>query len=314
VTHPPGPLTPCDVIGIGANSVDYVNRIPSYPERSGAFSKLRIQEQAICCGGQAATALATCARLGLSARYIGATGTDENGKRIRAELAGRGIDTTEAVIRDGANQFALIIVDEQSGERIVLWDRDERLRLRERELPPELLATARLLHVDDVDEGAAILAAAAGRKLGRPVTSDIDRVTPRTRELVEALSHPIFAEHVPRELTGVTDPERALRALQRPGHTALVVTLGHRGALAVAQGDAIYAPGFRVTATDTTGAGDVFRGAFIYGVLAGWALEKTLRFANAAAAISCTRLGAMNGVPALDEVMRLAESVTVPGL
>ena len=101
-----------DVLGVGANSVDYVNRIPSYPEPNGRFSKLRIQEQAICCGGQTATALATCARLGLRTRYIGATGTDENGKRIRAELQERGIDLTEAVIRDGANQFALIIVDE----------------------------------------------------------------------------------------------------------------------------------------------------------------------------------------------------------
>src|SRR5687768_7351065 len=97
-----------DVVGVGANSVDYVNRIPSYPEPNGAFSKLRIQEQTICCGGQTATALATCARLGLTTCYIGATGTDDNGKRIRAELAERHVDLSQAVIRDGANQFALI--------------------------------------------------------------------------------------------------------------------------------------------------------------------------------------------------------------
>lgn len=297
-----------DVLGVGANSVDYVNRIPSYPEPNGRFSKLRIQEQAICCGGQTATALATCARLGLQTRYIGATGTDENGKRIRAELQERGIDLTEAVIRDGANQFALIIVDEQSGERIVLWDRDERLKLRGRELPAEVLATARLIHVDDVDGAAAIIAATRGRELGRPVTSDIDRVTEYTHQLVEAVTFPIFAQHVPQELTGIADPLEALEALRRPHHEALVVTLGSRGCVAVTARGPVHAEGFKVTATDTTGAGDVFRGAFAYGVLKGWPLDRTLQFANAAAALSCTRLGAMNGVPSLDEVLRLCES------
>jgi sugar/nucleoside kinase (ribokinase family) len=308
MTHAAGRLTPCDVLGVGANSVDYVNRIPSYPEPNGSFSKLRILEQAICCGGQTATALATCARLGLTVRYIGATGTDENGKRIRAELAERGIGMSEAVIRDGANQFALIIVDEQTGERIVLWDRDERLRLRFRELPSEVLAAARLVHVDDVDESAAVVAAITARDLGLPATSDIDRVTPRTIELVETVSYPIFAEHVPRELTGIKDHAGALQKLRRSAHKALVVTLGARGCLAVAGDQVFHAPGFVVSAIDTTGAGDVFRGAFIFGVLNEWPLERTMRFANAAAAISCTRLGAMNGVPTLQEVSLLAES------
>jgi sulfofructose kinase len=307
MSYPPGRRY--DVVGVGANSVDYVNRIPAYPVPNGALSKLRIQEQTICCGGQTATALATCERMGLHTCYIGATGTDENGKRIRAELAQRGVDTTQAVIRDGRNQFALIIVDEQTGERIVLWDRDERLRLRARELAPEIIGTARLIHVDDVDEEAAIIAANLGRDAGKPVTSDIDRVTPRTMELVNALSYPIFAEHIPRELTGSTDTRRALERLRRPSHKALVVTLGARGSMALVGDRLISAQGFPVSATDTTGAGDVFRGAFIAGVLKEWPMERMLRFANAAAAISCTRLGAMNGVPTLEEVSRLAESV-----
>jgi sulfofructose kinase len=309
MTHSDSHQPRYDVVGVGANSVDYVNRIPSYPEPNGAFSKLRIQEQTICCGGQTATALATCRRFGLTACYIGATGTDENGKRIRAEMGERGIDLTQAVIRDGANQFALIIVDEQTGERIVLWDRDERLRLRARELPAEVLGAARLIHVDDVDENAAIVAGNLGRSLGRPVTSDLDRVTSKTMELVEAVTYPIFAEHIPRELTGIKDTPRALAQLRRPAHSALIVTLGARGAMALAGDHLITVPGFAVSAVDTTGAGDVFRGGFIHGVLSGWPLERTLRFANAAAAISCTRLGAMNGVPSLDEVTRFAESV-----
>jgi sulfofructose kinase len=160
-----------------------------------------------------------------------------------------------------------------------------------------------------VDENAAIVAGNLGRSLGRPVTSDLDRVTSKTMELVEAVTYPIFAEHIPRELTGIKDTPRALAQLRRPAHSALIVTLGARGAMALAGDHLITVPGFAVSAVDTTGAGDVFRGGFIHGVLSGWPLERTLRFANAAAAISCTRLGAMNGVPSLDEVTRFAESV-----
>ena len=171
----PPRLAPCDVVGVGANSVDYVNRIPSYPSPNGSFSKMRIQEQAICCGGQTATALSTCVSLGLTARYVGATGTDENGKRIRAEMTARGIDMSEAVIRDGPNQFALIIVDEQTGERIVLWDRDEHLNITAAEIDPALIAAARVVHVDDEDQDAASAAAPPGlcapSKRSRPALS-----------------------------------------------------------------------------------------------------------------------------------------------
>ena len=104
-----------DVVGIGANSVDYVYRLPAYPEPDGPNAKMRISNHSISCGGQMATALSTCAALGLRAKYIGATGTDDNGRRIRDELARREIDSTDVVIRDVANQFAIILVDEHSG-------------------------------------------------------------------------------------------------------------------------------------------------------------------------------------------------------
>ncbi|HXG56105.1 MAG TPA: PfkB family carbohydrate kinase [Vicinamibacterales bacterium] len=299
------PSLPCDVIGVGANSVDYVNRLPAYPEAQGPFSKMRIREQAVCCGGQTATALAACARLGLRTRYVGATGTDGNGKRIREEMARREIDATDGVVRDVPNQFAIILVDDQSGERIVLWDRDERLRLRPREIVRESLAAARLVHVDDVDQPAAIMAARFGRELGLPVTSDIDRITELTAELIAAVTIPIFAEHVPSGLTGVSDVEDALRRIRTSHDGLLIVTLGAKGSIALDGDRIIRAPGFAVTAVDTTGAGDVFRGGFIFALLRGWDTEESLRFANAAAAISCTRLGAMEGVPTLAEVEAL---------
>jgi sugar/nucleoside kinase (ribokinase family) len=100
--------------------------------------------------------------------------------------------------------------------------------------------------------------------------------------------------------------ERALRALKQPHHALVCVTLGSRGSALLA-GDTFYtAPAFPIVAVDTTSAGDVFRGAFIYALLRGDAPADILRFANAAAAVSCTREGAIDSVPALDEIQAVA--------
>ena len=156
-----------DVVGVGANSVDFVNLLPGYPQPFGAFAKMQIRDRRVLCGGQTATAMCTCASLGLRSKYVGVSGTDENGRRIRAELTQRDVDITDLIIRDAENQFAVILVDETTGERIVLWDRDDRLRLRERELPIEALTAARVVHVDDVDDDAAIRAATIARPRSR---------------------------------------------------------------------------------------------------------------------------------------------------
>ena len=300
---------PWDVIGIGATSVDYVYRLPVLPEADGPQAKIRISSHRVSCGGQTATALATCAALGLRAKFAGVLGSDHNGMRIREELVRRGIDVTDAVVHEGLNQFAAILVDERTGERIVLWSRDEGLALRPDELSADLLASARIVHVDDVDQDGAIRAAARARASGAIVTSDIDRVTDRTEELVGAVTIPILAEHVTPALTGEKDIERGLRKLRARHATLLCVTLGKEGAV-ILDGDVFHhEPAFPVDAVDTTGAGDVFRGAFIHGLLRGERPDALLRFANAAAAVSCTRAGAIDAVPNLDAVTEMMQVV-----
>jgi sulfofructose kinase len=299
------PATLWDVVGVGSNSVDLVCILPAAPQPTGPLAKMRIQERHVLCGGQAATAVSTCASLGLRSTYVGACGSDENGRLMRETLSRGRVDVAHLVIRDVPNQSAVILVDAATGERIVLWERDDRLRLAEPECPADALASARVVHVDDVDEAAAIRAARLGREAGALVTTDIDRVTPRTIELVGLATHALMAEHVPAQLTGVDDLEGALHRLRRRCDGLLCATLGDRGAIALDGDTIVRQPAFHVRAVDTTGAGDVFRGGFIYALLDGQRIEQTLRFANAAAAVSCTRLGALNGVPTLEEIERI---------
>ena len=295
-------MSVCDVVGIGENSVDLVYRVPRLP---GSGEKVRVGTCRRLLGGQVATTLATCAALGLRTRYVGAFGNDEHGRLVRSELEQRGIDTTYATVRYAPNRHAVILVDEHTGERIVAWQRDASLQIRPGDLPDDALTGSRLLHVDNVDEEAAIAAAQRARAAGLTVTTDIDEVRTRTPDLVAAASFPILAEHVPQALTGETGPERALRALRRRHDGMLCVTLGGRGSMLLA-GEQLYeAPAFRVDAVDTTGAGDVFRGALIFSLLRGDSPDAMLRFANAAAAVSCTREGAIGGVPNLLEINQL---------
>jgi sulfofructose kinase len=290
-----------DVAGVGASCIDQVCRLPVFPEAGGPRAKVRMQDQTRTCGGQIATALATCASLGLRATYLGVIGDDDDGRRIRRELAARGIDLGHMEVGQAASATATILLD-ATGDRIVLWHRDPALRYPPDRLPADVIAASRVLHVDDVDVPAAIEAAKIARAHDIPITCDIDHVTPGTRELLQLVSHPVFAESVPTELTGETGPERALRALRRVHPGRLVVTVGEKGAIALEGDTLLAAPGFPVTVVDSTGAGDVFRGAYIYGIVRGWSFERQLWFANAAAAVSCTKAGAMAGVPSMAEV------------
>ena len=294
-----------DVVGIGENSVDLIYRVPHL---TGAGDKVRATSCRRLLGGQVATTLATCAGLGLRTRYVGTFGNDDHGRLIRSELEQRGIDTSFASVRYAANRHAVILVDERTGERTIVWQRDPALTLQPEQVTAAMLDGARLLHVDNVDEDAAVAAARRARGAGMIVTTDIDQVSERTPELVAAATFPILAERVPCALTGEADPVRALRALRRQHDGMLCVTLGTRGSLLL-EGDRLYeAPAFRVQAVDSTGAGDVFRGALIASLLRGDAPEAMLRFANAAAALSCTREGAIAGAPGLADVTQfLAE-------
>jgi sugar/nucleoside kinase (ribokinase family) len=300
---PPSSPGRFDVVGVGANSLDFVYQLPAYPEPGGARSKLRIERHERSAGGQTATVLAGCAALGLSAAYAGTIASGEEGAFMRDALEAAGVDTSHAIARPGRNPYALILLAPgdaaAGGERIVLWDRPAAMRFEKADVPRALIASARAVFVDDVDPDAAVAAAEIAAGCGIPVVTDIEAAGPRAMDLLRAASHPVFAEHVPAELTGEREPERALRALRAHQAGPLTVTLGARGAAMLVGDDYIAQPGFRVTAIDTTGAGDVFRAGYLFALLRGDAPSQILRVACAAAAVSCTRAGAIASVPRL---------------
>ncbi len=292
-----------DVAGVGTNSVDHVLMLSDSLQHVSETGKSRVAVQHRFFGGQTATAVCACASLGLRARYAGVFGSDHDGQLMREALHARGIDTSASVESDGLNRQAVILVY-PDGRRTVLWHRPDHLTGAARRLSG-LVLDARVLHLDDDDPELALVAAQAAAASQMEITADLEHAGETTEQLIAAVTYPIFEQNFPGRITGESDPERALRKLRRITPNLMCVTLGDAGAAAL-DGDRFHhSPAFEVDAVDTTGAGDVFRGAFTYGLLQGWDVPARLRFANAAAALSCTRLGAIPSVPMLTEVEEL---------
>jgi sulfofructose kinase len=294
------------ILGFGESSVDEVLLVHELPR--GGTSKLPVSSSSTMYGGQVATCMAACAALGLPAGYLGPVGDDDHGRALLDELRDRGVDVSRAIVRPAPTRRAVIMVEAGTGDRLVLWERDAGLDVSPEEFPPGILNDGTLLHVDAVDARAAMHLAASGQQAGLSITCDIDRLIPDAWEFLSNVTHPILAAGVPSALTNVDDVQGSLRAMRAHHPGVLCVTRGERGAAALDRDDYVEVQAFSVRAVDTTGAGDVFRAGFIYGLVHSWPLEEILRFANAAAAASCTRAGAIDGVPPLEDVWALIHS------
>jgi sugar/nucleoside kinase (ribokinase family) len=303
---PSGSDRPFDVVGFGLNSIDLLTVVAEYPASN---TKQRLQRFARLPGGQIATAMATCARLGWRARYVGSFGDDDLGALSKTSLTSVGVDISAARTVAGAtNQFAVILVDGRSGERTVLWDRDPALTAEPVDVPRDAIVSGRMLIVDCHQTAASAQAARYAREARMPTVIDVEKVRPGIADLLQNIDAIIAAQEFPTALTGHEDLGRALAAMGREfGAAVVTVTLGAEGSLTWCNGREIRTPAFQVDCVDSTGAGDVFRGAFAAGCLRSSEedLEDVLAYANAVAALNCRALGSRGGIPTPEEVEQL---------
>jgi len=252
-------------------------------------------------GGQIATALLACARLGLRTAFVSSVGDDGVAESVLGPLRSAGIDVTRVLEIAGAqSQLALIVVDTQSGERTVVWHRDARLALPRARLLRADVERGRALHLDAGDADVAAWAAGVARAAGIPVFADVDTVAPGVDAVLRAVDFPIVSTQFAEQRFG--SPHAALRGLAALGARYPVVTLGERGAIGGGEDEPLASPAFDVEVRDTTGAGDVFHGAFVLAALEGADAARALRVANAAAAMNCRALGAQGGLPTRAEL------------
>ena len=304
------PARAVDLVGLGQISLDRVALVGDGSE--GAEAVPPRGAPVPLPGGQVATALLAAARLGLRGRLLGAVGDDADADDALAPLRASGIDLDGVCRIAGARtRRALVLVQAGDGERIVYATRDPGLALSPARLSRAALRNARAVLVDAEDPDAARWAVTVARERGIPTLLDVDAADPERLALACSVDFPIVSRMFSDRLSGSTCEEETLRRLAVAPVRMAVVTCGADGAIARLGDARLVQPAFAVAARDTTGAGDVFRGAFAWGLLRGGSARQVLAWAAAAAALACRGLGAQGALPTAEEVLaRVAAPAT----
>lgn len=298
-----------DVVGFGTNAVDYLIIVPEYP----AFgSKVELENYVQAAGGEIATTTAGLRRLGARTAYVGRFGDDPEGFFGLQTMRDEGVNLDFAEQIPGARtQIAFIVIDERSGERTVIWKRDNKLAYTEQDAPVEIAQRGKILHFTPHDARACYEMARAAKQADAIVSIDIDNIFEGIEQVLPLVDIFVSSMEFPEKLLGMTDKKAALREIKaRYGCAVVGMTLGETGSLLLCEDEFIRTDGFEVPGgcKDTTGAGDSFRVGLLHGVLQDASVEESARMANAVAALKCRAVGARTSLPDRNELSDLLET------
>jgi sugar/nucleoside kinase (ribokinase family) len=288
-----------EIAGLGFGSVDYLCIVPHIPidEKVGVIEKLTQG------GGAAATAVVAASRLGADAAFIGVVGDDTAGKEILDSLEKENVDTRHMQVRPGKESaVAYCWIEQNSGKRSIAWSRGTAMPMDAGLINEEFISSLKLLHLDGHNMEAAVRAAEIAHANGVAVSLDAGSILPGIEKLVNISDICIASEFFACNYTGEKTVKEALCKLYMPDKKVVAVTMGDKGVIAMTPEGIIQKDAFKVDVVDTTGAGDVFHGAFARAWIMGWNVDKCLDFASATAAIKCTRFGGRTGIPGMKEV------------
>ena len=295
-----------DVLAIGVCTVDLIARVPRFPEPDGRIDMLDYTESI---GGVAAVAAVALARLGARVGFAGAVGADPFGDQIRAGLVADGVDVELLVTSPGRTTPATLILSDMATSTRSIINRPSAAKARVRPSEP-LLRAARASRIVHLDQTAFPIVATDllphCRAAGVQVSVDAGVDIPGIESYLPFVDIYITTGDQLFAMTGEQALQAACSAVRARGPRVVVATLGAEGSAGLAEdGTLACSPAFVVEVADTTGAGDVYHGAFLFALLQGQAMREALRFANAAAALSCRAVGGRPGCPTLPEVHAL---------
>jgi sugar/nucleoside kinase (ribokinase family) len=296
--------TQFDVIGLGASTVDLLSLVDHFPAQEEVQQAREITLQG---GGPVATALVTLARLGGTAAMIDVIGADWRGDLIVNELQQAGVCTDYLQrVTGAASATASILVRQHDGARSIVFYPSTASEVAAATITPELVASAKILHVNGRHWPACLQAGRLARQHGVKVSFDggAHRYNPAISQLVRLTDICIVARDFARQYTGLAEVEPAAARLLAEGPELVVITAGVQGSWVFPQaGPFFHQPAFRLPhVVDTTGCGDSYHGAFLFGLARGYSLPETAALASAVAALNAQRLGGRGGLPTLAEV------------
>ncbi|MGB2696567.1 MAG: PfkB family carbohydrate kinase [Candidatus Zixiibacteriota bacterium] len=289
-----------DCLGFGVCPIDHLCVLESYPQLD---DKIEALESDIQGGGPVPTAMATLSRLGKKVIFMGRVGNDPDGEFVRNQLQREGVNTDYLIVDpEMKTPKAFIWIDKKTGKRTVVLDQPELKRTKPSELKFLDNIKVKFLHLDARDIDINLYLAEWAKNMGADVILDMGSLRGDFKKLLPLVDYLVVSRRFASGYTKLNYPLKACRKLMGEGFKIVVITLGEKGAVVSDGGTVFRVPGYKVNVVDTTGAGDVFHGAFIYGLCQKWELKKTIQFSNACAALKCTKLGGRTGIPALAEV------------
>jgi sulfofructose kinase len=300
-----------DVLGFGSVAVDDLLYLDSYPAPD---SKMQVRETRREGGGLAGTALVAAARLGTRTAYGGVLGDDDLSRFTLAELARDGVDCTPVQHQSGARPYhSVILVDQSTGSRTILYSAAGVTSPALRTFPVELIAACRVLFVDSTVAAFGLDATRWAQARGIPVVADLERAPgAEVLTLARLVDHLIVGTGFAGQVTGEIEPAGMVRALRQPAQLACVVTAGELGCWYAGRetGDEVrHMPACRVQAVDTTGCGDVFHGAYAASIARGESVARAVAVATVTAGLKATRPGGRSGIPDLATVERYLQDL-----
>lgn len=288
-------------VGLGLCALDYTFQVQNYPRLDDKIEATAFSRQG---GGPVPTALCALSRLGIPVAFVGKCGQDAEGRMLRDELRRFGVNTSGLILDpDSRTPRAFVVVEKNNGKRTVILDRTETSALSADEFKFELIKKAKFLLIDGRELETSQTAAMLMQKTGGEVILDAGSPRKNIGDILPYVDHLVVSNRFSLDFTQEVDPGNAALKLAHMGFKTVVITSGSKGCIG-ATVDGLFSQheAFDVDVVDTTGAGDVFHGGFVYGLIQGWELPDILRFASAVAAIKCTRLGGRRGIPDLAEV------------
>ena len=296
-----------DVIAIGGATVDHLNVVDHFPEKDQKIVPLWSSLQG---GGQAANAVAAMARLGLKTAMIGTVGQGPIGQFAIDTLKEEGVDTSLMIKQtDRAPALSSIIIEDKIGSRTIVADRGQLTHMPVTDAMFDAIKECSIVHSDAhfPDENRQLLEYAKSN--GVPICLDAEPHTPNYQEFAKYADLLIVSRRFVENQYG-QDYEKALKEYIKSGAKIAVITLGKYGAIGITKDEMeIYSvPEYPVEpVVDTTGAGDVFHGAFIYGWLQKWDFKKIMKFSNVCASLKCLKIGGRIGAPKLEQALKALE-------
>lgn len=304
------------IVGIGRCTLDIIFRLPDYPtwEKGVVYDEYSIDG-----GGQVGTGLVAASKLGATTGYIGTAGSDYAGDLKLESLREWGVDTSHTVRRKGPDgQVILVTVQSSTGERVFNHsDRLDAEPITPKELDYEYITKADYLLLDGSHSETALEAAKWMREAEKQVMLDGSKTDEPIREsmrrLIPFVDVLVCGAGFGEKLSRVDDVFEAGEKILNMGPSIFVETLGEKGSVTVTKDESFETPAFDIIVKDTTGAGDVFHGAYLYGLINGWNPKRIALFSTAVSALKCTRMGGRRSAPVLGEVLEFLQNHGVTG-